>query len=103
MAQLSVAAVLPYPKHHDTCYCGTVSNITVSVPDDIYRRARVKAAEQQTSVSALVRTFLEEFAGAETEFERLKRLQDEVIASVTSFSVAGTLTREELYAGRKVR
>jgi plasmid stability protein len=103
MAQPSMAAVLPYPKISKACYCENVANITVSVPDDIYRRARVKAAEQQTSVSALVRTFLDEFAGAETEFERLKRLQDEVIASVESFSVAGTLTREELYAGRKVR
>ena len=103
MTQRSTATVLPYPERPRTCYCESVANITVSVPDDIYRRARVKAAEQQTSVSALVRTFLEEFAGAETEFERLKRLQDEVIASVESFSVAGTLTREELYASRKVR
>jgi len=73
------------------------------VPDDVYRRARVKAAEQQTSVSALVRTFLDEFAGAETEFERLKRLQDDVIASVTSFSASDRLSREELYARGKVR
>jgi len=73
------------------------------VPDDIYRRARVKAAEQQTSVSALVRKFLDEFAGAETEFERLKRLQDEVIASVTSFSASDRLSREELYVRGKVR
>jgi plasmid stability protein len=80
-----------------------VANITVSVPDDTYRRARVRAAEQHTSVSALVRTFLEDFAGAETEFERLKRLQDEVIASVTSFSASDRLSREELHARGKVR
>ena len=103
MAQLSVATVLPYSKRPGPCYCGTVANITVTVPDDIYRRARVKAAEQQTSVSALVRTFLDEFAGAETEFERLKRLQDEVIASVTSFSASDRLSREELYVRGKVR
>jgi plasmid stability protein len=103
MVQLKTAAVLPYPKTRGSCYCDAVANITVSVPDDIYRRARVKAAEQQTSVSALVRTFLDEFAGAETEFERLKRLQDEVIASVKSFSASDRLTREELYVRGKVR
>ena len=65
--------------------------------------AFVRLSGRSTQGSERLRTFLDEFAGAETEFERLKRLQDEVIASVTSFSVAGTLTREELYAGRKVR
>lgn len=34
-------------------------NITVSVADETYRRARIAAAEQDTSVSALVREFLD--------------------------------------------
>jgi hypothetical protein len=29
-------------------------NITVTAPDDVYRRARIRAAEQGRSVSALV-------------------------------------------------
>ena len=33
-------------------------NITVSVDDETYRRARIVAAEQDTSISALVRDFL---------------------------------------------
>jgi hypothetical protein len=32
-----------------------MKNIAVSVDDETYRRARVKAAEMDTSVSALVR------------------------------------------------
>jgi len=32
----------------------TVKNITVSVPEDVYRAARVRAAERGRSVSALV-------------------------------------------------
>ncbi len=39
-------------------YCGTMKNITVSVDEETYRRARMKAAERDTSVSALVRQFL---------------------------------------------
>jgi hypothetical protein len=35
-----------------------MKNITVSVDDETYRRARIKAAESDTSVSALVRRFL---------------------------------------------
>jgi len=36
-----------------------MKNITVTVPDEIYLLARVHAARQSTSVSALVRQFLE--------------------------------------------
>ena len=35
-----------------------MKNITVAVPDEIYRRARVRAAEQGRSVSALVADYL---------------------------------------------
>jgi len=36
-----------------------MKNITVTVPDETYRRARVWAATRDTTVSALVRRFLE--------------------------------------------
>ena len=35
-----------------------MKNITVSLYDDVYRRARIKAAELDTSVSALVKKYL---------------------------------------------
>jgi len=37
-----------------------MKNITVSVDDETYRRARIKAAERETSLSALVKQFLAE-------------------------------------------
>jgi hypothetical protein len=36
-----------------------MKNITVTVPDETYLFARIRAAQQSTSVSALVRQFLE--------------------------------------------
>jgi plasmid stability protein len=39
-----------------------VRNITVSVDDETYRRARIRAAENDTSVSAMVRAFLDGIA-----------------------------------------
>jgi Ribbon-helix-helix protein, copG family len=50
-------------------------NITVSVDEDTYRRARMKAAERDTSVSALVRQFLTEFAAEKGDRERLLDLE----------------------------
>ena len=35
-----------------------MKNITVSIDDEVYRQARIAAAERDTSVSALVRDFL---------------------------------------------
>jgi hypothetical protein len=51
-----------------------VKNVTVTVPDDVYRRARIKAAELDTSLSALVREFLTTLGHDGSEFERRKRL-----------------------------
>jgi plasmid stability protein len=80
-----------------------VKNLTVSLPDDVYRRARIKAAERDTSVSALVRELLTELAEDESDFERRKRLQDEVIASVRDFRAADRLSREEIHDRKTVR
>ena len=41
-----------------------MKNITLAVDDDTWRRARVAAAERGTSVSAMVRTYLQSVAGA---------------------------------------
>lgn len=81
-----------------------MKNITVSLPDDVYRRARVKAAERDTSVSALVREFLTQLAeGGESEFARRKRLQDEVIASIREFRAGDRLSRDEVHNRGAVR
>ena len=80
-----------------------MKNITVSLPDDIYRRARVKAAERDTSVSALVREFLTRLGEDESEFERRKRLQDEVIASIRAFSAGDRMSREDIHDRNAVR
>ncbi|MDO8318457.1 DUF6364 family protein [Rhodoferax sp.] len=39
-----------------------MSNLTISVDDELIRRARIKAIEQGTSVSAKVREFLAQYA-----------------------------------------
>lgn len=74
-----------------------MKNITVSLPDDVYRRARVKAAEHDTSVSALVREFLMKLAEDQTDFIRRKQLQDEVIASIREFSADDRVSRDKIH------
>jgi hypothetical protein len=76
-------------------------NITVSVDEEVYHRARIKAALLHTSVSALVRKSLEELAGEETEFERLRAkeraVRERISARSTTFSAADRLSRDEVH------
>jgi hypothetical protein len=74
-----------------------VKNVTVSLPREVYRRARIKAAERDTSVSALVRDFLLSLGDEESDFTRRKRLQDEVIGSIQRFEAGRRLERDALH------
>jgi hypothetical protein len=75
-----------------------VKNITVSVDDETYRRARIKAAEQDTSVSALVKRFLVELAAGESSAEQLRRQERALRARIGAFSAADRLSREDAHA-----
>ncbi|OWJ57077.1 hypothetical protein [Inquilinus limosus] len=74
-----------------------MKTITVSVDDTIYRRARMKAADRHTSVSTLVRQFLNELAGDEGNRELLKREEAELRASIRSFRASDRLPRDNLH------
>lgn len=74
-----------------------MKNITVSVPDEVYRRARIRAAERDTSVSTLVREFLERLDAGAADFERRKKLQDEVVKSPGRFRGGDRMRRDDLH------
>ena len=82
-------------------YCETVKNITVTVNDDIYHRARVWAAQANTTVSALVRQFLEEVSAKETAHEHHQRELMDIIAriraAVPDFDPNDRLSRDDLH------
>jgi uncharacterized protein YdaU (DUF1376 family) len=78
-------------------YAVTVKNITVSLDDETYRRARLIAAERDTSVSALVRQFLVELAKGESQSERLKREERALRKRITAFTASNRLSRDEVH------
>ena len=78
-------------------YCETVRNVTVAVPDEVYRRARVRAAEADTSVSALVASFLRSLGSDDAEFARLAELQRRTCAEIGTFRASDRLTRDEVH------
>ena len=87
-----------------------MKNITVSLDDEVYRQARIRAAERQTSVSALVRGYLmrlstEEADTPEARFARGQRLEDEILAKIKGISMTtgDRMSRDEMHDRRWFR
>ena len=94
-------------------------NITVAVDEETHRHARIRAAELDTSVSALVREFLRRLAPRhrrrgrpdsqplESALERRRRLFDEVFADFDARGVglrmADNLPRAALHDRSAIR
>jgi plasmid stability protein len=74
-----------------------MKNVTVSLDDDTYRNARVRAAEMGRSLSALVREYLRELGSKESEFERLHKHEIELRKKITGFSGNDLLSRDEIH------
>ena len=55
-------------------------NLTITVEDDVLKRARIRALEENTSVNAILREYLESYAGVSARrrdaLEQLLRLSD---------------------------
>lgn len=78
-----------------------VKNITVSLDDEVYRRARIAAAERDTSVSALVREFLEGLGSGESEAERMRKAERALRARIGEFRAADRLSRDAVHERRR--
>ncbi len=85
-----------------------MKNITVTVDDEVYRRARVRAAEEGTSVSRVVRDIITEFAHTETAHEQANRQREAFYETIDRQfkGMAGEPWnegwRDELYANARI-
>lgn len=96
-----------------------MKNITVSIDEETHRRARIRAAELGTSVSALVRGYLRSLISrmaredeanrqdVETPDERRRRLLKEVLDDITAngggLIMSENLPRDALYDRDAIR
>ena len=74
-----------------------MKNITIAIDDETYRRARLKAAERNTSVSALVKGFLSNLAKSADEAGTLRRAEDQIREEIVAFRAGDRLRRSELH------
>jgi hypothetical protein len=75
-----------------------MKNITVTVADEVYRDARIRAAETGTSVSAMVAAYLSALSEQSAEFARLERQEAEIKRDIGRFRADGRLNRDDAHA-----
>lgn len=91
-----------------------MKNVSVSVDDETHRRLRIMAAEQGTSVSAMIRNQMvrllepaRQATSGETESEKhrreLREITEEFRQQGIGISMSENLTREELYQRNAAR
>ena len=74
-----------------------MANLTISVDDEVLKRARLRATEQGRSIDAVVREYLEQYAGSRSAQEQA--LVELLVVSEQARSKRGrrTWTRDELH------
>ena len=79
--------------------CAAVATHFVAsyVPDDVYRNARIRAAERGTSVSSLVSGYLRLLSTPEAEFSRLEAQQQQIQTQIGRFRARDRLDRDQLH------
>lgn len=74
-------------------------NITLALPKRILRRAKVVAAERETSISAIIARLLEDFLRGEGDYDRAMREEIARMRKGYDLGTEGkrTWTRDELH------
>lgn len=77
-----------------------MANLTITIDDEVLRRARTRAIAQDTSVNALLRDYLEAFAAADAAWDQATA----AILQLSSRSASGRgdhrWSRDELHERR---
>jgi hypothetical protein len=78
---------------------GTTQNITLSIPKDILRKAKILAVQNNISLSGLLTQTLTEIVSRQEDYERARQRNLEVLRSGFDLGTKGTPAwkREELH------
>jgi plasmid stability protein len=89
---------------HGTCATlSQVTNLTLTVDEDVLRRARIRALERGTSVNAVLREFLAAYAGAADEQQRAVTSLLEIARRSVAGRGESRWTRDDLHDRESAR
>jgi hypothetical protein len=69
----------------------------VAVPDDVYRAARIVAAERDTSISGLVAAYLGQLSEQASRFSYLEAEQRRIQKGINRFRAGDRVGRDEVH------
>lgn len=74
-----------------------MANLTIAVDEDLLRRARIRALELGTSVNAILREYLESFAGDDVMAKRVAIVETANQHPISGHTARRTWTRDDLH------
>jgi plasmid stability protein len=74
-----------------------MANLTITVDDEVLKRARLRATEQGTSVNSILREYLEQYAGSRSAQEQALAKLLAMSEQASSKRGRRTWTRDELH------
>ena len=74
-----------------------MANFTITIDDESLKKARLKALEQGTSVNALLRNYLESYAGVHGRQQQAAKVILGLASSSRSRSGSVSWTRDDLH------
>lgn len=82
-----------------------MTNLTITVDEQTLKKARMRALEEDTSVNAVLRKFLESYAGLREErLEAARRILEDARKGGSGSGPEGrTWTREDTYEDRMIK
>ncbi len=74
-------------------------NVTLALPKEVLRKAKMKAVEQKTSLSAIMTNLLTDYVGRDERYEAARARQLELMQTGIDWGTNGkaTWTRDELH------
>lgn len=80
-----------------------MANLTLTIDDEVLKRARIRALGMGTSVNAVVRGYLEGFAGADPAAPAVRRFVGRARTAAAGSGGRRTWTREDLHERASLR
>jgi plasmid stability protein len=81
-----------------------MANLTITVDDDVLRRARARAARRGASINALLSDYLRHYAGADASAQAIHDFLELAASADARSGAAGrTWTRDELHDRTNLR
>ena len=74
-----------------------MTNLTISIDEQILKKARMRALEEGVSINALLREYLEKYTGTNKQFEQITQEILKIANTSTATSGGKHWSRDELY------